>query len=320
LKPVIIIAIAFVLLIPIPIFAETGDVDLDGHVSKAGDFPWRVLTVSDFKADIPEEAQTGAISSTNLDWKVDYKYTNDMPCEYTIFSIDVITIFKTSTSWFKKYSPEYTVKLLKHEQTHFDIRETYTRDIEKKLNDEFSGKSYQCTNLKTPDIKKLVLQSRDEASAISKRYDAEVYQISDGSTTIDYKKQADYDEKAACMLLYGLTQTCLDKEATEVPEIYSISNEIPIHIFTEIIPEPIPEPTPELIPELAEPKSPQESEKSSNDEPIIISDEEKSDNNQIIWVFVIISFIIMGFVILKKNLSKQEDAIPKLKKYLEDKK
>jgi len=58
----------------------------------------------------------------------------------------------------------------------------------------------------------------------------------------------------------------------------------------------------EPIPELAEPKSPQESEKSSNDEPIIISDEEKSDNNQIIWIFVIISFIIMGFAILKKKV------------------
>ena len=60
------------------------------------------------------------------------------------------------------------------------------------------------------------------------------------------------------------------------------------------------------IPELAEPKSPQESEKSSNDEPIIISDEEKSDNNQIIWVFVIISFIIMGFAILKKKVQHQK--------------
>jgi len=75
----------------------------------------------------------------------------------------------------------------------------------------------------------------------------------------------------------------------------------------ELIPEPTPKPTPELIPEptpeLAEPESSQESEKSSNDEPIIISDEVKSDNNQIIWVFVIISFIIMGFVILKKKSS-----------------
>jgi len=74
----------------------------------------------------------------------------------------------------------------------------------------------------------------------------------------------------------------------------------------ELIPELIPEPTPEPIPELAEPKSPQESEKSSNDEPIIISDEEKSDNNQIIWVFVIISFIIMGFAILKKKVQHQK--------------
>ena len=67
-----------------------------------------------------------------------------------------------------------------------------------------------------------------------------------------------------------------------------------------------PELTPEPTPELAEPKSPQESEKSSNDESIIISDEEKSDNNQIIWVFVIISFIIMGFVILKKKVQHQK--------------
>ena len=71
----------------------------------------------------------------------------------------------------------------------------------------------------------------------------------------------------------------------------------------ELIPEPIPEPKPELIPELAEPESAQESEKSSNDEPIIINDENESTNNQIIWVFVIISFIIMGFAILKKKSS-----------------
>ena len=74
-------------------------------------------------------------------------------------------------------------------------------------------------------------------------------------------------------------------------------------LIPEPTPEPIPEPTPELIPELAEPESPQESEKSSNGEPIIIPDEDKSANNQIIWVFVIISFIIMGFAILKKKSS-----------------
>jgi len=78
-------------------------------------------------------------------------------------------------------------------------------------------------------------------------------------------------------------------------------------LIPELIPEPTPEPTPEPIPEpipeLAEPESPQESEKSSNGEPIIIPDEDKSANNQIIWVFVIISFIIMGFAILKKKSS-----------------
>jgi len=82
-------------------------------------------------------------------------------------------------------------------------------------------------------------------------------------------------------------------------------------LIPKLIPEPTPEPTPKLIPEpipepipeLAEPESPQESEKSSNGEPIIIPDEDKSANNQIIWVFVIISFIIMGFVILKKKSS-----------------
>jgi len=74
-------------------------------------------------------------------------------------------------------------------------------------------------------------------------------------------------------------------------------------LIPELIPEPTPEPISEPIPELAEPESPQESEKSSNGEPIIIPDEDKSANNQIIWVFVIISFIIMGFAILKKKSS-----------------
>jgi len=74
-------------------------------------------------------------------------------------------------------------------------------------------------------------------------------------------------------------------------------------LIPELIPEPTPEPISEPIPELAEPESPQESEKSSNGEPIIIPDEDKFTNNQIIWVFVIISFIIMGFAILKKKSS-----------------
>jgi len=74
-------------------------------------------------------------------------------------------------------------------------------------------------------------------------------------------------------------------------------------LIPELIPEPTPEPISEPIPELAEPESPQESEKSSNGEPIIIPDEDKSANSQIIWVFVIISFIIMGFAILKKKSS-----------------
>ncbi len=85
---------------------------------------------------------------------------------------------------------------------------------------------------------------------------------------------------------------------------------IPLAVFAEIIPEPTPELIPELIPEptpeLAETESPQESEKSSNGEPIIIPDEDKSANNQIIWVFVIISFIIMGFAILKKKVQHQK--------------
>jgi len=74
-------------------------------------------------------------------------------------------------------------------------------------------------------------------------------------------------------------------------------------LIPEPSPEPISEPIPEPTPELTEPESPQESEKSSNGEAIIISDEDKSANNQIIWVFVIISFIIMGFAILKKKRS-----------------
>jgi len=59
-------------------------------------------------------------------------------------------------------------------------------------------------------------------------------------------------------------------------------------IIPELTPEPISEPTPEIIPEPIPkliPESPQESEKQSNGEAIIISDEDKSANNQIIWVF-----------------------------------
>jgi len=82
---------------------------------------------------------------------------------------------------------------------------------------------------------------------------------------------------------------------------------IPVNVFAEYIIEvrkTIPEIILQIIPEpTPEPESPQESEKSSNGEPIIIPDEDKSANNQIIWVFVIISFIIMGFAILKKKSS-----------------
>jgi len=81
-------------------------------------------------------------------------------------------------------------------------------------------------------------------------------------------------------------------------------------LIPELTPEPISEPISEIIPELI-PESPQESEKSSNDEPIIISNGDKSDNNQIIWVFVIISFIIMGFAILKKKSSSTEGGLDK---------
>ncbi len=35
------------------------------------------------------------------------------------------------------------------------------------------------------------------------------------------------------------------------------------------------------------------------------------DNDQIIWVFVIISFIIMGFAILKKKSSSSEGGLDK---------
>jgi len=85
-------------------------------------------------------------------------------------------------------------------------------------------------------------------------------------------------------------------------------------LIPELTPEPTPEPTPEIIPEPTPeliPESPQESEKPSNGEAIIISDEDKSANNQIIWVFVIISFIIMGFAILKKKRSSSEGGLGK---------
>jgi plastocyanin len=127
-----------------------------------------------------------------------------------------------------------------------------------------------------------------------------------------------------CTLHVWMQGTIIVQEAAAEEEIYELElipeptpeliPEPTPELIPELIPEPIsepipeliPEPTPEPIPELAEPKSPQESEKSSNDEPIVISDEEKSDNNQIIWVFVIISFIIMGFVILKKKVQHQK--------------
>ena len=123
-----------------------------------------------------------------------------------------------------------------------------------------------------------------------------------------------------CTLHVWMQGTIIVQEAAAEEEIYELElipeptpeliPEPTPELIPELIPEPTPEPIPKIIPEptpeLAEPKSPQESEKSSNDEPIIISDEEKSDNNQIIWVFVIISFIIMGFVILKKKVQHQK--------------
>jgi len=140
-------------------------------------------------------------------------------------------------------------------------------------------------------------------------------------------------------------ETMMEETAEEAEIILQLIPEPTPEIIPEptpeLIPEPISEPTPELIPELTpepitvptpklipEPTpepiptcrpgdilqdgvcivtSPQPNfanEEVSNDESEIITD--VSSNNKILWVLVIISFIIMGFVVFKKKTQNQK--------------
>ena len=187
LKPVIIIAIAFVLLIPTTVFAQSQD-----------KIPYKQLSWSDFKGVVEisgPKKDFGAKTSWWLNSNWNFIKTDSSICEYKFTNVTAVASFRQFDSWVKQ-DIKSASELLKHEQGHLDIAEIHARGFESEL----LGKRFSCPGgvYNKDKINEVTSQVFQEyltgAREMQQLYDTETNRF------LNKQEQADWNKKIGCML------------------------------------------------------------------------------------------------------------------------
>ncbi len=140
--------------------------------------PWsekRKLVWNDFKGPQDPNSDFIAFTSYHINYRIDYK------ADTAYFRVNCF--FKKSESWVK--SGGKTVKILAHEQLHFDIGELFTRKVRKRL----ANHTYGGMKLVKNEAQQIFQGLLDSCSAAQDKYDEET------EHSIATAKQAEWEKK-----------------------------------------------------------------------------------------------------------------------------
>lgn len=115
--------VSLILLFPVLIQAQVRTEDDTSNVIE-----WtaaRKLNWNDFKANAPHTTREAALSNCG------FGYSSNKAYHYEIINITVLARFYSNRSWVR--TDRKSVRLLQHEQRHFDLCELYARKFRQKL-------------------------------------------------------------------------------------------------------------------------------------------------------------------------------------------
>lgn len=133
----------------------------------------RKLTWNDFSGPADESDPLHAMTTTNIDVQAQ--------CKSNVFHYEVKSVFVTSESWSKN---KESVRLLDHEQQHFNLTEIYARLLRKRLSELENA-----CNLDRAVVGRVVNQVFDEWKKEQDKYDRET------NHGLNYAKQDEWAEK-----------------------------------------------------------------------------------------------------------------------------
>lgn len=158
------------------------------------------LKWSDFKAAPNSSSFEDASSYIKYHptWKVLSKANNDK-IYFLIEDIQLTTQFLRHLSWIRE--KQSSLDLLKHEQGHFDLAESFRSVIEKKIQNEFKDKKFSTRGNNGEQQKQFARE--DSGSMIKKKLEAYLHELSQMRKTYDKEtefglnlnKQKEYDKK-----------------------------------------------------------------------------------------------------------------------------
>ncbi len=158
------------------------------------------LTWSDFKAEPNSSSfeDASCYLKYHPTWKVMFKTDND-EIFFLIENIQLSTQFLRHLSWVRK--KQSSLNLLKHQQGHFDLAESFRSVIEKNLQNEFRDKKFPTRGANEEQQKQFARENSGLMIAKQlEKYDYELSQMrikydSETEYGLNPNKQLEYDDK-----------------------------------------------------------------------------------------------------------------------------
>ena len=119
------------------------------------------LKWKDFQGKVKNDSKHFAISSTGAF----FEFRLESMADSAKIIFETYAIFNKDSSWSKSWGR--SPYLLKHEQTHFNITELYTRKLRKALSEYVFSESYQL------EIQRIIRYFNNERNKKQSQYDAE---------------------------------------------------------------------------------------------------------------------------------------------------
>jgi len=220
MNSVIIIAIAFVLILPLSVHGENFNERFEWNEN-------RPLQWSDFKGiekSVPSfvdkhDYEVTIFTHTWLEVEWSFEITDAPFCEYRITKMDTVAYVLPYESWINE-NAILTDYGLKHEQNHFDITQIYAKNVNALVNQEFPCPDGEYESSKIHNSIDEKFQSLvQESNNLQNEYDSET------NGSYNTTKQHEWNLKISS-LLYP-QENKIDVEETESSEPISTSTKIP---------------------------------------------------------------------------------------------
>ena len=169
-----------------------------------------ILTWNDFQGivnQLPEDYEEGefdAFTLTDQYLQIQWEITSESPCRYQFTLIKSWPVFAKDSSWVNEETKD-NLKLLKHEQNHFDIAEIHARQFNEKVSEELMEKEFECPTTyesledKIDDITdSAVLEIFDQITILQKKMDVDYDDTTEHG--LNKKIQIKWNQRISCLL------------------------------------------------------------------------------------------------------------------------